>query len=106
MKKIKEHNKLVRDNIPDILKNKGIEVNSHIADNNEYENELYLKLQEELEEFILKPSSEELADMLEVIDAIRIFHNISLDELKKQKINKKKERGGFKKKIILDTTEE
>jgi predicted house-cleaning noncanonical NTP pyrophosphatase (MazG superfamily) len=106
MKEYKKHNKLVRDNVPDILKNKGIDYEFHIADDNEYESELYLKLQEELEEFILKPSIEKLADILEVIDAIRMFHNISLEELKKIKINKKKERGGFKNKIILDTTEE
>jgi len=103
---MKEHYKLVRDNIPKILNEKGIKYNSHIADNKEYEDELYLKLQEELEEFITKPSVEELADMLEVIDAIRVFHDISLDDLKKIKINKKKERGGFKNKIILDTTDE
>lgn len=106
MKEQKEYYKLVRDKIPEILKEKGIIFHSHIADDNEYESELYLKLQEELEEFILKPSTEELADMLEVIDAIRMFHDISIDDLKKVKIKKKKERGGFKNKIILDTTEE
>lgn len=106
MKEIKKHQKLVRDKIPDILKEKGIECDSHIADNNEYENELYLKLQEELEEFILEPSTEELADMLEVLDAIRNFHNISLDDLKSVKLNKYKERGAFRKKVILDSTKE
>lgn len=106
MKELKIHNKLVRDKIPEILKEKGIEYNSHVANNNEYENELYLKLQEELEEFILEPSAEELADMLEVLDAIRSFHKITLDELKTAKLNKYKERGAFKNKIILDSTKE
>jgi len=106
MKKIKRHNKLVRDNILDILKDKGINCKFHVANNNEYENELYLKLQEELEEFILKPCTEELVDMLEVLDAIRKFHNINLDELKIVKKEKKIERGGFNDRIILETTKE
>lgn len=42
--------------------------------------------------------------MLEVLDAIRGYYNFSLDELKSVKLNKNKERGGFKNKIILDTT--
>lgn len=41
MKKHKEYYKLVRDKIPDILKEKGIECEFHIADDNEYEDELY-----------------------------------------------------------------
>lgn len=106
MKEEKEHYKLVRDNILNILKNKGITYHSHIADDKEYKDCLYKKLIEELNEFIEEPCTEELADMLEVIDAIRSFHNISINELRTVKINKKNERGGFKNKIILDTTNE
>ena len=99
-----EHYKLVRDRIPEILKEKGIEFYSHIANKEEYEQELYEKLREELQEFEDEPCVEELADMLEVLDAIRSFHNINLDELKTVKTKKSRERGGFKNRIILDTT--
>lgn len=106
MKELKEHYKLVRDNIPDILKEKGIKCNFHIATTDEFEKELYNKLIEELNEFIEEPCTEELADMLEVIDSIRKFHNFNLDELKTVKKIKKIERGGFSDRIILDTTSE
>lgn len=106
MKEEKEHYKLVRNDIPDILKDKGINCNFHIATTDEFETELYRKLIEELEEFKEKPCVEELADMLEVLDAIRKFHNFNLDELKTVKSVKKKERGGFSDRIILNTTSE
>lgn len=106
MKELKKHYKLVRDNIPDILKEKKINCNFHIATIDEFEKELYNKLIEELNEFIEKPCVEELADMLEVLDSMRKFHNINLDELKTVKSVKKIERGGFSDRIILDTTSE
>lgn len=106
MKEVKEHNKLVRDNIPDYLKDKGINCNFHIATADEFEAELYKKLIEELEEFKENPCVEELADMLEVLDSMRRFHKINLDELKTVKKVKKIERGGFSDRIILDTTSE
>lgn len=104
MNELKEHYKLVRDRIPDILKEKGIKYYSHIANKEEFEEKLYKKLREELDEFMDEPSVEELADMLEVIDAIRTFHNINLDELKTVKSRKKRERGSFIDRIVLDTT--
>ncbi len=106
MKEIKEHNKLIRDNIPDILIKKDINCKFHIADNKEFENSLYDKLIYELQEFKNNPCVDELADMLEVIDAIRSFHKISLDELKSVKLKKYQELGSFRRQIILDTTEE
>ena len=106
MKELKEHYKLVRNNIPDILKNKGINCNFHIAGADEFEKELYKKLIEELEEFKENPCVEELADMLEVLDSMRRFHKINLNELKTNKSVKKEERGGFSDRIILDTTSE
>jgi predicted house-cleaning noncanonical NTP pyrophosphatase (MazG superfamily) len=60
------------------------------------------KLKEEVEEFLKTPNKEELADILEVIYAICDFKKIEKKELEKLRKKKIKERGGFKKRIILD----
>ena len=48
----KVYNKLVRDNIPNIIENDGIKVVTRILNNEEYKNELYKKLLEESNEVI------------------------------------------------------
>jgi predicted house-cleaning noncanonical NTP pyrophosphatase (MazG superfamily) len=60
------------------------------------------KLQEEVLEFLQAESMEELADILEVIDAICEHKNFNKTELEKIKGVKFQEKGGFKKKIILE----
>ncbi len=96
------YNKLVRDKIPEIVKQKGGTAVIHIATRKEYWAKLKDKLREEVEEFNAKPSIEELADVLEVVDAIIEFKRFSVVSLEKVKKNKKRERGGFKKRIILE----
>ncbi len=59
-----EFNKLVRDRIPDIIKQRGGKPITHIADEKEYEEALKLKLHEEVGEFLEKPSAEEAADWM------------------------------------------
>lgn len=103
---MKTHNKLVRDKIPTIIKENSDKCRFHVAAQEEFEEKLYEKLQEELVEFIGKPSAEEIADMLEVIETIAKLHNIGLDEIRTQKIRKRKDRGGFNERIILEWTKE
>ena len=97
--------KLVRDKIPEIIEEKGNKPVSHIADDNEYWESLKNKLKEEVDEFAADSTEEELADILEVINAICEFKGI--DKLKLEEIRKKKasERGAFKDKVILDRVE-
>ena len=99
-----KYNKLVRDKIPDIIKNKGAIPITHIASNNEYWLKLKEKLQEEVDEFVKDSNEEELADILEVIYAICDFKKIDKNRLELLRKKKAKERGGFKDKIILDET--
>ncbi|MCX6720707.1 MAG: nucleoside triphosphate pyrophosphohydrolase [Candidatus Staskawiczbacteria bacterium] len=97
-----KYNKLVRDKIPDIIKSKGEVAKIHVADDIEYWQKLKEKLQEEVGEFMVDESTEEITDILEVIDAIVDFKKIDKKELEKVKADKTEKRGCFKKKIILD----
>ena len=99
--RIKQYNKLVRDRIPEIIEESGKKAVIYIADDKEYLEKLYDKLIEEIEEFKKNPSPEELADILEVCDAIREYFNIDANEVEYIKKKKFEERGGFYKRIIL-----
>lgn len=97
-----KYNKLVRDKIPEIIKQKGGTALTHIADDEEYWVKLKEKLQEEVDEFSENSTREEIADILEVIDAICKFKNFNKKEVEGIKRKKNIERGGFKEKIILE----
>ncbi|MEI7480271.1 MAG: nucleoside triphosphate pyrophosphohydrolase [bacterium] len=93
------YNKLVRDHIPEILDKKGIPHEQRVANPEEYKNELIKKLQEELVEFLENPTVEELADIMEVIIAMRTLPEFAdVEEVRRQK---REDRGGFEKRLIL-----
>lgn len=94
-----KYTKLVRDRIPEILDRKGLPYEKRIADDLEYKNELIKKLKEEAEEFLVQGSIEELADCIEVIDALKNLPEYArvLDVQK----SKREERGGFEKRFIV-----
>jgi predicted house-cleaning noncanonical NTP pyrophosphatase (MazG superfamily) len=94
-----EYNKLVRDNIASQLDAKGISYEKRIATEEEYKSELIKKLVEESNEFAEEGSVEELADVLEVIGALRTLPEYA--EVEAVRIQKREERGGFEKRIIL-----
>lgn len=94
-----EYNKLVRDKIPERLDAKGIPYEKRIADDQEYRSELIKKLLEEAQEFLEAGSVEELADVCEVVAALRELPEFAdLDAVQK---TKREERGGFSERIIL-----
>ncbi len=97
-----KYNKLVRDKIIERLKLKGLNPTSHIANEEEYWKKLKEKLKEETDEFLKEYNKGELADILEVINAICEFKKIDKDELELLRKKKLEERGGFKDRIILD----
>ncbi len=97
-----KYNKLVRDKIPEVIKENGSNPVIHIANEEEYWEKLKEKLSEEVDEFLKENNEEEISDILEVIDAIckfKKFDKKKIDEIKKQKAEK---RGRFDNKIILD----
>ncbi len=96
------HNKLVRDRIPEIIKKKGDDAATHLANDEEYGQKLKDKLNEEVMEFIHNGDEQELADVLEVIYAICEHKGIKKKDLENIRKKKRQERGGFARKIILD----
>lgn len=59
-------------------------------------------MQEEVREFLADEKMEELADILEVLYALIVYKKFSLDELEMIRRRKIDEKGGFKKRIILE----
>ncbi len=104
----KVFNKLVRDNIPNIIDSNGEVAVTRVLNNEEYRLELYKKLQEETYEVINSKDKnevlEELADVLEVIKSIAILENKNLDDIIEISNQKSLKRGGFNKRIFLEKT--
>ncbi|MFA6522238.1 MAG: nucleoside triphosphate pyrophosphohydrolase [Patescibacteria group bacterium] len=97
-----KYHKLIRDKIPQLIKRNGGVPIVHIATQKEYWLKLKEKLQEEIAEFNEDESVEEMADILEVLEAMCKHKKFNKRKLASVKAKKLKERGGFKKKIILE----
>lgn len=93
------YNKLVRDKIPEILDAKGVLYEKRIASPDEYKEELIKKLGEEWEEFQVAGDIEELADVLEVIEALKQLPEYA--DVEMVRLKKLEERGGFEGRVIL-----
>ena len=100
-----EHDKLVRDRIPEILARSGITAITHLADQREYRSRLMDKLSEEVEEFRASGAVEELADVLEVIYALAHVSGLSEEDLARLRADKAETRGAFARRIVLERTE-
>ena len=100
------YKKLVRDKIPEIISNNGVEEFIRILSDDEYKDELEKKLLEEYNEVLSSKTREErleeLADMLEIIKALCIIEESSLDDVIDIANEKQLKRGGFKDKIYLE----
>ena len=96
------YNKLVRDKIPERIEAKGEACRVHVASESEFWEKLKEKFSEEVQEFRKDESMGELADILDVIDAICEHKGWSKEEVLEIQQFKKFERGGFSKRIILE----
>lgn len=101
----KVYNKLVRDNIPDIIKNDNETPITRILLDDEYKNELYKKLLEECNELIVAKESDEIieeaSDVFEVLKAISELEGKDIDAVIAVSEQKRIKKGGFSKKIFL-----
>ena len=99
------YNKLVRDNIPEIIKNQGETPYTSILDDEQYNTELKKKLTEEVQEYLESEETEELADILEVVEALANHKGSSLEKVFEIKENKAKKNGRFEKRLFLNKVE-
>lgn len=102
----KKYQKLVRDKIPDIILANGEQPIVRILNDQEYLRALVEKLKEEVAEFSSEPSLEELADIKEVLIALREALGAHAGELEDIRRNKAKLNGRFKKRIFLEKVSE
>ena len=70
MKKDRTYNKLVRDHVPEILERQGMKPLIRHLEDQEYVYALHEKLKEEMREYMAGRNIDELADIVEVINAI------------------------------------
>lgn len=103
---VKTYHKLVRDRIPEIIEADGKTCVCETLSDEAYTRLLDQKLNEELAEYQESKSLEELADLLEVMQAVVRARGWTLDELEQVRADKAAERGGFTKKILLKEVRE
>ncbi|MCC3412005.1 MULTISPECIES: nucleoside triphosphate pyrophosphohydrolase [unclassified Microcoleus] len=100
----KKYYKLVRDRIPDIIRESGNECETAVLSDEEYRQALRQKLIEEAAEVAAADGENlirELADLYEVIDALMASYGISGDRILNAQAKRRENRGGFAQKIML-----
>ncbi len=93
--------KLVRDNIPDIIRAKGEPAVTREILDEELDEALRKKLVEEVNEFLEAKNAEELADIMEVVYALGERLGVPREELERLRLEKRERRGGFERGIML-----
>lgn len=94
-------NKLVRDNIPDIIRSQGGECNIRLMENNEYRQELIKKMHEEVNEFDKENNVEELADIFEVFLALVKLSSLNPSDVIRIANEKRNRNGSFDHRIYM-----
>lgn len=103
---MKKYDKLVRDKIPQIIAATGQTCKIRILDREEYIQKLDEKLCEELAEYQESKSMEELADLLEVMEAVAEARGFCWQDVLTVRAEKKEKRGGFQKRLLLEYVKE
>ena len=105
------YHKLVRDKIPQIIKESGKSCEIvKIVDKEILMRELNIKLVEEMKEYMFahskKDSIEELADILEIVYALAEMHGSDMAKLERVRKKKEKTHGRFKEGTYLIKVED
>ncbi|MBR6524422.1 MAG: nucleoside triphosphate pyrophosphohydrolase [Clostridia bacterium] len=103
MKDQKAYCKLVRDRIPEIIEQSGKNCTLRTLNEEEYLLHLDKKLAEELHEYQESKSLEEICDLVEVLRAVLSARGYTWEEMEHIRMQKHQERGGFEKRILLET---
>lgn len=103
MKKV-FHKKLIRDKIPQVIEASGDKYEVRVMRKREFEKRLKRKLVEEAKELTgvkRKNLFNEMVDVLELLKSIAEFYKIDFKLVEEKQVKKRKERGGFKKRLFL-----
>ena len=103
------YNKLVRDRIPEIIRSTGQQPVTRVLNQGDYQAALLEKLAEETREARQASVEElpaELADVLEVLQAIANAHGLAWDQVVATAARKRTDRGAFDGRIFLEYVEE
>lgn len=96
------YNKLVRDNIPDLIREDGDIPVIRTLNDEDYAACLREKLREEVEEFLKESNLDELSDILEVLDALSNLQGWTDSEIQRVRRDKAERRGVFRERIFLE----
>ncbi len=96
------YNKLVRDNIPDIIREQGETPVIRTLNDEDYRNALAEKLREEGEVFLAETILFELSDVLAVLEGMSALQGWTDGEIQKACQNKRENRGAFRERIFLE----
>ena len=91
------YHKLVRDNIPAIIRQQGETPITRTLDSQEY-----ARCREEVEEFLAEPSLQELGDILEVLEAIARLQGWPSEAVRQAKEDKAQRSGAFRHRVFLE----
>lgn len=98
---MKEYDKLVRDKIPQIIKESGSECEIEQVDDKTALEYLYKKLMEETSELLMDKNIEEVIDVIDVALAIGKLYGFNIEDIMWLRETKVREKGGFEDNIIL-----
>jgi len=105
MKKVVKYNKLIRDRIPEIIKEAGWKPTVRTLRKSEFLKAVRKKVFEEAEELIQSKDKkgiiDEIVDIQELLDVLALEIGLPKPKIKKLQIAKRKKRGGFKKRLFL-----
>jgi predicted house-cleaning noncanonical NTP pyrophosphatase (MazG superfamily) len=99
-----DYHKLVRDGVPRIIEAGGGQPVTRVLDQAGYLTALRAKLVEEAREAQTASGSQlrsELADVLEILQALAAAHGMSWEDVVAEAARKRDERGGFDQRIFL-----
>lgn len=104
-----EFNKLIRSKIPARMVEEGVRINKSELSDDDYAKQLKLKLLEEAEEVFTASSknkiTEELADVMEVINTILTTYGIAMEEVEQKRVEKREINGDFRKENYINFIE-
>lgn len=107
---MKTYYKLVRDNIPELIKKDGKKAIIKKIEKSDFKYYLKIKLKEEVDEILKTESKIELtqriADVVEVINYLTKEYNINQSDINKAQKDKLHKKGKYNKRTLLIVTED